>query len=701
MALVSAALGQATAWRTGEAFEFRRPVELPAPAVPDAVVCVEFFVHGSVASDGSNVAVLSDQTPVPWRVQQVGPGDYVRVAFLPPPGERQFTVYYGGSAAGPAAPAWRETGQLELQTRAWQDCNLDDLEALQAAFNQAAPIGADYVAQVFQARNPFAPLPGPFLSRYRGTLFVTQRGEHKFFTSSQDCSFLLIDGQQVVAAPGRHGPVGDARIVGSVTLAAGPHTFEYWHAASGAAATMVAAWQPPESQAPAIIPPEAFGAAPVVRVAAGPAQDRDGQALPEFALVVLGDFPLAESDTPLVRVRLADASPKSLTARAQRLWDFGDGQHSPDEAPEHVYMQPGLYAVTLALKNGSRTHRLTQRIWVDRAPPAAADQPVDEIQDYLPLVSSYAAEKYDGAGLSQLVLAFEQADDLAGAARALQTALQRSQQTLDETVVWRLATRIAPAARDRLDDPQLAYDLWLLAAHRLSNDLWKTDCEVRAAQIAVADLLQADEAAALLSAAQDRLPYAPGEIAGRLQSALGALAARRGDRAAAEAAFRRAAQAKASQRTAAAQVAWRGAHSRTVEAFLKEDRLDDALAELRAWEDEFPGDVWEGYLPLLWARYWQARGRWPRVASVTDDLLAANPASPYADQLLAVAAETAEQAGELQLAEARYRRLAADYPGSPLVAAARAAAERLAAPSPSAEPAPAAEETADAPATPQ
>jgi hypothetical protein len=65
------------------------------------------------------------------------------------------------------------------------------------------------------------------------------------YSGTEDCSFLLIDGKQVVAAPGAHGPVQDARIQGVMQLSKGPHAFEYFHAASGGHACMLAAWQPP------------------------------------------------------------------------------------------------------------------------------------------------------------------------------------------------------------------------------------------------------------------------------------------------------------------------------------------------------------------------------------------------------------------------------------------------------------------------
>ena len=93
----------------------------------------------------------------------------------------------------------------------YRECNLQKLEKVREAFEAAQPIGSDYVSEVRHACNPVTLQQGPFLSRYSGTLRIDVEGSYRIFTSSQDCSFLLIDDKLVIAAPGRHGPTGDAR----------------------------------------------------------------------------------------------------------------------------------------------------------------------------------------------------------------------------------------------------------------------------------------------------------------------------------------------------------------------------------------------------------------------------------------------------------------------------------------------------------
>ncbi len=39
---------------------------------------------------------------------------------------------------------------------------------------------------MFHRADPFAAAPGPFFSRYRGTLQIDKAGKHKFYTSSTE-----------------------------------------------------------------------------------------------------------------------------------------------------------------------------------------------------------------------------------------------------------------------------------------------------------------------------------------------------------------------------------------------------------------------------------------------------------------------------------------------------------------------------------
>ena len=121
--------------------------------------------------------------------------------------------------------------------------------------------------------------------------------------------------------------------------------------------------------------------------------------------------------------------------------------------------------------------------------------------------------------------------------------------------------------------------------------------------------------------------------------------ARKGDKAAARAAYARALTALDSRKSAVEQDAWRGALSRSTEEFLRDKEYDRARDELRKWQEEFPVDKVEGYLTLLQARYCAARSRWPLAIALAGDLVAINPDSPYADRLVYLAAAVRGETG--------------------------------------------------------
>jgi TolA-binding protein len=665
----------------GGSFTHQRAVQIPASAGHPAVVVTEFFTQGKLQADGGNLAVYDNAHPVPRRVLQVGPGDFCRVAFQTVRGQKSYTVFYGGPAPSEKAPPWTAAAGLLLETHRWRPCNLNNLASVREALDAAPLTGSDYVPAVSHRYNPFAPAPEPFLSVYRGSLQVEAAGKYVFFTSSQDCSFLLIDSAEVVASPGAHGPHGDARIRAEVQLTAGAHRFEYVHAAAGPEACMLAAWQPPRAAAPEAIPPAAFGADAVAHLPPGPPRVRVKGSLPDFAAEVAGEVPLIDSDVPLIRVQFRDAAAHGATSRARFHWDFGDGETAEAIDPVHVYLHPGVYAVKMATGTGPLALESASRVEVHRALVLPeSKKPPDQLADYLPVLDRYDPAKLDPAGLVQLVRACDQANQSARAARIGKAALLAERPPPDEGAVHTLAALVGPLFRDQLDDPASARAVWQAAGRAVEREAWKAGCEVEAADICLNDLLQRGEAGPLLDAAAARLPRVDDPVlASRLHRVRGDWFARGGDKNRAQAAYAQAAGVRASRRSTVEQEAWRGAYSRSAEAFLRDKELDRALAEVRRWQDEFPADKLEGYLPLLQARYWVARGKLPNAIAVAGDLIAASPDSPYADRLVYLAAECEEKLGRPDRARAGYQSLLTDYPGSPLVPSAK---QKLAEPPP-------------------
>ncbi|HEX8199329.1 MAG TPA: hypothetical protein VF590_02500 [Isosphaeraceae bacterium] len=68
--------------KAGEPFPYHREVPIPPGAVPPRVVVTQFFTHGALQPRGENLVVSDGRRHlVPWRLLQVGPDDFCRVAF--------------------------------------------------------------------------------------------------------------------------------------------------------------------------------------------------------------------------------------------------------------------------------------------------------------------------------------------------------------------------------------------------------------------------------------------------------------------------------------------------------------------------------------------------------------------------------------------------------------------------------------------
>ena len=707
----------------GTEFEAIRQIVLPEEKSLEIGVA-EFHHHGLLREDGKNVLVLTiDRKPTPTRVLQQGPGDFCRVAFQTVGQQREFLLVYGGDPPKPnEVPAWTSRSGLLLETREYRQCNLNNFESVKEAFEGSKQIGSGYVNSVEHGSNPFTLTPAPFLSRYTGALNIATPGKYGFLTSSEDCSFLLVDDQVVVSAPGRHGPERRAR-PGSrndIQLDQGAHKFEYYHAASGPSAMMVAVWEPDprnEKPAPISIPPSVFRAESAGQVHVGPPETRQEKLLPHFAAEITGSVPLPDNPQHLLGVQFQNLSPPALLTKSRMLWDFGDGQNSDQPSPEHVFLRPGVYPVTLSIQRGVKKVEISYTLQIDQR----RDRPKDlhELDRYLPIVETYEPAKLDTASLQQLVLAYlwkselivnpreddqqetaEATDEtvvdpaeetrqlvqrekaaaeyLVRAVEAAKVAFVEKSAAVGDEPLFELAQLAAPIARDQLGDSRLAGQIWQGAAQRISRSDLRAECQLAAADIALNDLLLSDYAKGLLDKASVAIgPAATGNVVPLLYRIWGDYYAATGDRFQARKNYSDADRVTQSDRSHVEQIAWRGAHSRSTEQFLKSGRYGQAAQQLRAWQREFPGEKLEGYMHLLFARYWAGRENHAAAIAQADQILVVNPDSPYADRLLALAAECEEKRGQIDRAVATLQSLLHDYRGSPLVPHIQAEVKRL------------------------
>jgi len=710
----------------GQAFrrggnEFNAIREVAAPAGKSySILVTEFFHHGEISADGRNVAVMARNSQyAPHRLLQLGPGDYCRLAIQTIPGQSVYEILYGGAPVSQdATPAWTCRDGLLLQTRHYKDCDLNRLESVRAAFESAAPLGADYVAGVMHSHNPFLPVPSPFLTRYSGVMHIDKAGRYGFMISTQDCGFLLIDGRVITSAPGRHPPPRRVRpgMRADVRLTAGPHDFEFYHAASGPAAMMVAAWEVnPKSEdkpQPESIPSEVWRTSAVGRVAAQPVMTKTNRVSPDFLVKMAGEVPLPDNDVPLIGVSFKDITPKTLTSKAKIQWDFGDGQTSDQPDPMHVYLRPGIYTVKLSVARPPKHLEISNRVYVHR-PFVTRTEKEHPLDAYLPMLVRYDPRKLDGPSVRQLVAVFEaksasleaglQEADVMGdsasksgetaaeiaarwadaskfAARAVEVgkaALGGEAAASGDDELIRVARTVGTLARDRIGQSKTAFEIWQGAAAKLKTPDLTAECAIHAADVAVNDLVQPAAAKPLLESAVAQLRQKTGPVAAMLKRVWGDYYAATGDGPAARKAYREAEELAKSNKRFTERTAWRGAYNRSTEDFLKMAAYDRAAREIRAWEREFPTEKIDGQLTLMYARYWAGRQMHAQVVGLSEQLLNVNRDSPCVDQVLLLAAQSELKRGKPDASLATLHALVKDYPGSPLVPAAKEQIKKL------------------------
>jgi TolA-binding protein len=737
--LTGGAVASAQSFRRGSMeFYAQREVLVPVGKGIGAVV-VEFLHHGQIAPDGRNVAVVSrSQQVVPSRVLQLGPGDYCRLAFQTLPAQPAYQVLYGGPPLPEGTvPAWTYRDGLLLETRQFRRCDLNSAESVQAAFQEAQPIGADYVDGIMHACNPFSLVQEGFLSRYSGTLHIAGPDLYGFFLSTQDCGFMLIDGKMVVSTPGHHPPLRHARPDArtNVRLTPGPHRFEFYHAAARGEAMMAVTWEVSPGTTggkPQVerIPSEVWKAATIAHLPVEPMTTRESRLLPDFTFRIEGDVPLPDNPLALVRVAFQDRSPKALTMKGRVLWEFGDGQTSEQAEPMHVYLKPGLYTVKLSVGRAPRSITTANRIYVDR--PLILDRrpKLDVLDDYLPMLTNCNPAALDASSLRQLVAAFEakagrlesppddaesdaaarprrrrakQAESapvatadvpaevlaerwaearrwLAQAVAAGKAAFLSSSPADGNEALLALARSVGPLARDRLGDSELAFKIWDGAVRKIKTPELRAACAIEAADVAVNDLGNLPAARTLLDGAKSILGDGrKGSVASALARVWGDYCAATGDGKSARQAYAEAERVLITGKTLIEQNAWRGAHNRSAEEFLQTGEFDRAALEIHAWQREFPGEKTDGQVTFMHARYWAGREKYDRAIALSNQLLTVNADSPCADQMLMLAATCEWKRGNAKAASATLHSLLKDYPGSPLVPEAKAGLQRLAA----------------------
>jgi outer membrane protein assembly factor BamD (BamD/ComL family) len=623
------------------------------------VLAADFLTTGFAEPDGSDIRAFAGDRgrPVDCRVMLTGPGDRARVAIRMLPGESTYHVCYGG----PKAPqtAWEPEVGLLLETRKFNGGNVRNPAQMRDLVRKSKPsFGTWFVPNVFHGLNPFGPSDG-YVSVYSGLLYVAKAGRYRFATTSDDASYLLVDGQ-VLASKRRwgRGPA-DARFRGAaVDLKAGAHKFEYYHVEGTHYQFAVAAWQPPGGRFQ-VIPPSAFPGVFRARPV--------GLRISAFAVPIdlshRADGEVIYEGHHLYKVRFRDATPDKASRGWSPKWFFGDGTSSDERTPEHVYFVPGERQVTFALVRGGRAVRIRQKIVVGQDWEHPGQRKRDTAERYYQLVKDYDFSDMDSASCAAAMEFFAELGKDAEIMKAAAPLVSR-----DDEVARKHAYRSAVLLGERLRDvrkmPDEALVVFRAAVKRTQDRAEQAKLFRRAGDTLLYALRKSDEALTEYQRVLNNYADLKDNVVRLAQLRVGDAYRTKGEYDKALVAYKKAATMKTYQRPYTVQRVRRGAMAQSIEGYLARRQFDQAQQLLDLWGWEHPTDRIAGEWSLMAAKVARAKGEKESALRDAVECAKANPRSPYADRLLLLAAELHVELGRGDEAVELSKRIQKEYPES-------------------------------------
>ena len=650
--LAATATAAATPWHF-EGWGRRAVVRVDASGSQGTDVAAVHIHHAGLAGVGGDDYRIVDASgqPVPYEITYHHAGRDTLISFRCAQTPGVFAVYYGkpgaqvdpmrarrgppGSgapAAGPAAAGWIPRAGLVLTTlRRPRADNPADLAAMLRLIEASSGLdGAAYRKNICDGLNPFGDSDF-YISIYRGWIRLPKGGRYAFCTASNEASFSLLDGRELVYWPGRHtedrGRRGEQHR--DHEFDAGLHYVEYLHEEVQLYQVAFLGYFPPDGNRVegkrhfVGLPDELFPQphrAVVLRYE-GPGGTRAVGLRPELADSL---WPRERSSGQYTRYRFAAAGGSDVFDAAgwSLQWEFGDGVTAAGLAVEHVYLRNGDFRVTLtATSPGGAATTLTWPLTV--FPIEHLEGPFSEgpAGEYVEIVGRYDLDRLVTSSLAECVQFEAEFGDAARARRACGLVLGRGDASVSQKAAAHLQAAGDAGGADTLwrggppAVPVAEAAAQLESACALEPDparsLAATARLIRHRGIAELDGTQAGE----LFEDAKRLARKQG-VSGRVKWTLRETAVALGDvhlfglRAAEAAEMYLLAEALAEtvvpQPVRAAKT---GSYPERITQHMDAERFEDARAELDAWRYELPSDQAGGIPVYLRGRLAQAEGR--------------------------------------------------------------------------------------------
>ncbi len=622
-----------------------------------------FYTHGKLKADGSDIRVVAGMELVPHQVLSVGSGDEARVIFRLIRNVRNYHIYFGNPTAPKISYPWQPRRGLKLTTSKYNGGGVNNWQQAKLTFDRSGPVfGVGYVKRIFLGHNPYGPSTN-FCARFEGWIDCPRAGEYTFATTSGNASFLFVDGQRVVDWPGWHRPVPNARHQGRVWLERGIHKIEYYGIHNRGRVAFVAAWRPPEQWMFRVIPKSAY--LDISRAEVKNIEVIDRRVVPDFLAENEGEATLTgEARRYLTRIKFKNTYRVTPMGRYSWRWDFGDGNHSEEYAPTHVYLAPGVYTVKVTLRRDGSTYETTQKIDVQRDWARQTEVKIDGRESYYSQIAEYNFAKMP---VPHLLNAFDYFDEIEKRDDAITVGkiLLGCQQPLDEQVFFKKMLRLAELLV-RKKDGQGAAAVYERALTKLTRRALVAQIALERADVLLVRLGKLVEAEQLYNKVLQDRDLRSGFLRRRALIGQGDIWWQKGDYQKAEAAYLQAERIPVVTRSRIQEIAMPAAFARVVEGYLNEDKLEPAREHLARWQWERPTDKLRGDATLLAAKLFIAEDERRLAVRALEALVGVNPDSESAPEALSLLADCEIALGHHREALRALETLKTDYPESPL-----------------------------------
>ena len=381
-------------------------------AGPTTVAMVEFPTLGKVNPDGSDIRVIDGEgREVPVQVVAAGLEDRACV-FFEALKHGHYQLYFGNPNAK-AAPLLKplEAG-LVLESREFVESNVNTWKETQDVIAKSPNVtGRWWSPSTTMSFNPLGPMDHAICT-FTGYIRCPADGTYTFATNSVDASFVLINDKVIAEWPGWHGPGGGEHAThqGKLELRAGAHRFQYVTAFRGWGACTVG-WQRPGDPTIIHMNAESFVGTLITKISAV-----EGVSGSEADFQWTYDDDLAMEGRRVTSVKFEPIS----TAKSCK-WDFGDGNSAEAPAPLHVYLEPGVYTVTLDADGKKTTQKA--RIQPERG---HLGKPYEKrIAAYAEMVAGYETKLLSVGALMEMGQICHEAQRFDGAMRAFRAAVDK------------------------------------------------------------------------------------------------------------------------------------------------------------------------------------------------------------------------------------------------------------------------------------